>query len=134
MSNAASLSAQLVAGPQSGTDTNFPGAVTNIPFNFNPPVKSYNVDTGAKYANINSPAAFVALVDLGPTGAVTQGLTLYVRTVVPMQLRITYQGDVTKYVRYIAGAVIEEVDPTHPIVLLEVQGSGQIEWWAAGNQ
>jgi hypothetical protein len=131
---AVQLTATLLAGPTTVTDNQFPSGTTNLPFGLNPPQKAYNVDTGVMVANVISPVAFVALGGVGPGGSVTQAQTLYVRTLTPVQVRLTYLGDVTPKIRYLGGATLEEADPAHPITLVEVMGSATVEYYAAGLQ
>ena len=132
----AQLSGQLVAGPaDSAQDNLFPAATTNEPFTLNPPATPYNVATGMMTAVVTSPNAFEALPGVGgAVGPVTQAKVLYLRVQVPMQFRITYSGDGTPKVRYVRGLSIEEVDLAHPITLVEVQGSGTVTYFAAGDQ
>jgi hypothetical protein len=132
---AASLAAQLIAGPTGASDSNFPSAVDNMPFGLNPNPKQFTVDTGPQRPNINSPSpTFVALSGIGAGQSVTQAQTLYFRSLIPMQIRLTFQGDATPKVLYVQGAVLLEFDISHPLVLLEASGSGQVEYWAAGLQ
>jgi hypothetical protein len=129
------IAGTLVAGPAQSTDTTFPSTVTNEPFNLNPANKSYNVTTGMNVVSANSPSSFETLPGIGgAVGPVTQAKVLYLRTVVPMQFRITYTGDATPKVRYVNGISIEEVDLSHTITLVEVQGAGVVSYWACGDQ
>jgi hypothetical protein len=137
MTTQASLTAELVAGPASVSDNPFPSGVTTIPFGLNPPAKQYNVDTGKNVATVNSPSAFVALGGVGALGPVTQGHTLYIRTIQPMTIRETtaVPSSADNVVVYpLNGVTIREYPADHYLKLIEVEGAGQIEYWAAGNQ
>jgi hypothetical protein len=134
VSNAASLAATLIAGPQQVQDTQFPSATVNIPFGLLPTTKAYNVDTGTQTPQVNSPSVFVTLSGIGTGQTVTQALTLYVRCLIPMQIRLTFSGDATPKVIYLQGVLLLEASVAAPITLLEAMGAGQVEFWASGNQ
>jgi len=128
------LTAQLVIGPGQVSDSYFPSGSTTIPIFLNPTPKTYAVDTGPQRPQVNSPSAFVALSGIGSGQTVTQASYFYFRCQTPVQLKITYLGDATQYIRYVNGVVMEECDPTHPITSVQIQGSGQVEYWACGLQ
>lgn len=125
---------QLVTGPAS-SDTTFPGGVSNIPLLTNPSPRPYNVTTGDQAVMVNSPSSFVTLPGIGGTVGVTQATFLLMRVNVPMQIRLTFSGDATPKVFYVGGLFGPlETDPSKPITLVEVQGSGTVEYLATGNQ
>lgn len=134
----ATLTATLIASPSVVTDSNFPSAVTNIAFNLNPPTKPFSVDTGAMRTTVNSPSAFVALGGIGSTSDVTQATTLYFRCAVQMLIRMTFQnpggGSDIVSVEPINGVKLCEYPANGVLKLLEVQGQGQIEYYASGLQ
>ena len=84
---------------------------------------------------VNNPS-FAALPGVGAGGVVTQGTFLFIRTLGTMQVRTTTYnagGNVTA-VEVINGIKAVEFDPGAYLVLLEVQGSGQVEYFASGPQ
>lgn len=127
------IAAQLVAAPAASTDQNFPSGTTTIPFATTPNPKTYNVDSGRNNAQINSPASYVALGPLGPSGQITQAHTLYIRTSVPMLLRLTFGATVLAGIP-IQGTFFMEFSPSTPLTLCEIEGSGAVEYYIAGNQ
>lgn len=127
--------ATLMAGPSTSNDGSvFPSGNTIIPLDLAPAQKPYVVSTGRQLPMVQSPSGFQALAGIGATSSVTQAHTVYVRTQAPFMFRVTYLGDATPKVRYTSGLWMEEADPSHPIVLLEAQGTGQVEYLAVGNQ
>jgi hypothetical protein len=125
----------LTAGPASSSDSSFPSSVVTEPFELNPAIFSYNVSTGVCVVLVNSSNAFETLPGIGgAVGPVTQATFVYVRAVIPFQIRVTYQGDGVAKVHYTNGIWAAQVDPSHPITLLEVQGAGQFTYFAVGNQ
>lgn len=130
------LSGQLVASPASVSDSGFPSGVTSVAFNLFPAKKPINVDTGVMRPIVNSPASFVTLPGVGAGGPVTQGTTLYLRSSTPMQIRTTTAvpsaADVVA-IETISGLKIVEYDAAHYLKLLEIQGSGPIEYYVSGT-
>ncbi len=131
----------LVEGPQTVTDSSLPSGTTTIPFFLNSgrgTPKNVLVSTGAKVQNVQSPSAFVALSGVGPTDTVTQAGTVYLRVNQGLfQARLTFNNP--------AGSPIVSVLPINGVLLLEpdapdqfyctkveVQGSGVVEFYAAG--
>lgn len=138
MSLQASLVATFQAGPSVATDSQFPSGVTTIPFGLNPPTKPFGSDTGAMRSTVNSPTSFVVLGGVGPTSDVQAATTLIVRTATPMLIRSTFQNpaggaDIVS-IEPINGTKLCEYPPNGVLKLLEVQGSGQIEYYASGLQ
>ena len=128
------VAATLIAAPAQSTDQQFPSGTTTIPFVTTPSPKTYNVDTGRNTAQVNSPSSFVALQGLGANGPVTQAHTVYIRTSVPMNVRLTYQGGSALGPLPIQGVFFLEVPPATPLTLVEIEGSGTVEYYFAGNQ
>jgi hypothetical protein len=127
--------ATLMAGPSTSNDGSvFPSGNTIIPLDLIPVQKPYVVSTGRQLPTVQSSGGFTALSGVGAGQSVTQAHTVYVRTQSPFMFRVTYLGDAVPKVRYTSGLWIEEVDPTHPVTLLEVQGTGQVEYLCVGNQ
>lgn len=135
MSLQAVLTAQLVTGPATSGDAGFPTGVANFTFGLNPPQKSYEVDAG-KVAKFNSPSAFVVLSGIGATEAVTQARLLYLRVIVPVEIRLTFQdpgggADIVS-VEPLEGVKLAEYPANGYLKLLEIKGSGSVEYYAAG--
>lgn len=129
------LSGTVSASPATASDGQFPSATVSIPFNLNPSTKPFNVATGGIPIVINSPSSFVAIPGVGgAVGPVTQAQLIYGRVSSAMQFRLTFTGDGTAKVMYVGGLFIIEVDPSHPVTLFEVQGSGTLELFATGIQ
>lgn len=125
----------LMAGPTVANDgSTFPSGSTIIPLDFTPAQKTYQVTSGRQLIQINSPSTFATLPGIGAGGSVTQVSTLYLRTNSPFIFRATYQNGAPQQLQYVYGLWIAEFDPSKPLVLLEVQGAGQVEYLAVGNQ
>jgi hypothetical protein len=135
VSNVVNINGTLISGPPVASDSSFPSGVTNIVFGTQPPQKSANVQT-QNVRQVNSPTAFVSLDGVGVGETLTQGNTFYARVQSPMQLRFTFDSTPTPIVSVIPvqGLYIFEADPSHPIILVEVMGSGTIEYFVSGNQ
>jgi hypothetical protein len=126
--------ATLQAGPASSSaDSPFPSGQATIPLALFPIAKSYSVGTGPQLQNVSSPNAPVALPGIGASGPVTQAHTLYLRTQVPMVVSLTKNGGSAQTVN-VLGLLLVEFDPNNPLVALAVQGTGQVEFLAVGNQ
>jgi hypothetical protein len=88
--------------------------------------------------NINSANAFVELDGVGSTDPVTQGNFLFLRTVVPMVMRLTMADpaggpDLVSQVP-VHGLLITEFSAAGYLKLLEIKGVGGVEWFISGNQ
>ena len=128
------LTAQLVAAPAASSDQNFPSGTTTLPFTTTPDPKTYVEDSGRNTIVLNSAAAYVALPPLGPAPALlTQAHTLYLRSSVPMTVRLTFGAIVLDGLQ-IQGVFFMEFPPGTPLTLVEVKGAGTIEYYIAGNQ
>ncbi len=135
MGEQATLSGTLSASPASITDNQFPSATLNVPFNLNPAAKPFNVATGGVPISVNSPNAFVAVPGIGGSfGPVTQAQLVYARVSSAMQFRLTHLGDAVAKVVYVGGLFVLEADPSKPVTLFEVMGSGTLELFACGVQ
>lgn len=90
---------------------------------------------GSITRTIASPASFLTLSGIGATDAVTQGSFLYVFTDSAMTLRITCDdgaGSTALELIPIQGLFVRQFDPSKPLELLEVRGSGRITYAACG--
>lgn len=90
---------------------------------------------GAITRTLASPGSFVTLSGIGASDAVTQGSFLYVMTDAAMTLRITCDdgaGGTALELIPVQGLFVRQFDPTKPLELLEVRGSGRITYAACG--
>lgn len=131
----AQLTAQLTTGPSAVSDNTFPSGVNTITFGLNPPQKQYNVDTSG-VIQVNSPSSFAAVAAIGAGGQVTQGLTFFARVLTTMILQMTFAnpsgGSDIVITEPIDGVKLCEYPTNGYLKALAVQGSGQLEYWAAG--
>lgn len=137
MSLVVTLSGELVAGPSSASDNQFPSGTDTCPFNLNPSPKSYAVRTGVQQVQVASPTSFVALGGIGSNSSVTKASLLYLRVQTGMDVRITRDnpaGGSFVTTEHPGGLLIYECDPAQPITLVEVQGSGGVEFAAFGDR
>jgi len=137
-----SLEATLTEAPASSSDgSTFPSASTTIPFGLRtaPSGKPVAASTGRMLRTINSPAAFVTLEGVGSGDTVQQADTVYARVRSGgFQLRVTFANPAAPLspivsVVPIAGVLLLEPDAMSGfyITKLELQGSGQIEYYAS---
>lgn len=134
-----SLTGTLVEGPPTACDDAFPAGSTDIPFELNTGAcgKQVGASTGRQLLTLNSPAAFVTLSGVGPGQTVTQALTAYLRVRTGgFQFRVTYNGFGVPALLPSSGLFIHEADQTQNayITKIEVQGAGQLEYYASGLQ
>jgi hypothetical protein len=132
----AQLTAQLVTGPSSVSDSQFPSGVATISFGLNPSQWQYTVATGA-VVNVNSPSSPVTIDAIGTGGQVTQGVFFYARCASPMVMVLTEANPS-------GGTVIATIELNGPFLCqfpsngylqgVTIQGSGQFEYWCAGPQ
>ena len=132
-----SFQGEIEARPQVVSDTSFPGGRTDISLILTPTSKPAGVMTGVALRTINSPSSYVALTGVGVTDTVTQSNFVYLRTNAPMLIRLTFKDgsnpDIVS-VLPMNGACVYEVDVSRYLKLIEVMGSGQVEWFASGPQ
>jgi len=136
------VTGSLTVGPPcacDGGDTSYGNGVSNIGLNLFPCPKSSQVDTGVNRRMINSPTTFVTLSGVGADDNVTQGDTLFVRCVSPVLLRVTFYNPnlpMSPWVSVIPlqGMILVEPPQNSYIMMLEVQGVGQIEYLVSGQQ
>jgi hypothetical protein len=128
---------QFVAGPAGAQG--FPSAALDVLFALNPDPKSYQTTTGAATFTANSPSpTFTALGGISATlGPVKAAHTLFLRTQTPMNFRIT-QNDpsltpTVKIIPGVNGLFVFEPGAGFEVTLVEVEGTGVIEYAAFGN-
>lgn len=126
----------LIAGPVSATDV-FPAGVLIHPLSTAQNPKGFQVATGVLTRNLNSAAVFLAFPELGGSASVTRATFMYLRTDSPMTLRLTTDdglgGNVVAVVP-VQGLHIAEYPDNKFLKLLEVMGSGKIEYFISGQQ
>lgn len=127
--------ATLVGGPGVGSDGSvFPSGFSDIKLDLNPAQKSYQVTSGRQLANINAPVTPQALSGIGAGQSVTQATTLYMRSISPFLVAVTYTGVAGAQSFPLLGLLILEVNPANPITGVTVVGAGQLEYLAVGPQ
>ena len=126
------FSGVLACGPAAATE-DVPAGLTTIPYQTSPAPKYLQATTGDMQVLLNNPSSYVALPGIGGAG-VKQATFLYLRTNAAMQVRVTYAGTdgLVQAVEVINGMSVSEVDPASYIELVEVQGAGQVEYFAGG--
>ena len=132
-----SFQGEIEARPQIVSDTTFPGGRTDISLILTPTAKQAGVMTGVALRTISSPLAYVALTGVGASDTVTQANFLYLRTNAPMLVRLTFEDGANPDIVAIVpvfGVFVYEVDVSRYLKLVEVLGSGQVEWFASGPQ
>jgi len=135
----AKLQGSFVVGPTVVTDSSFPNGVSTATLATTPDPKPSQVDSGLKVRNLNSPNAYVALSGVGVTDDVTNGDTFYFRCRSPVLLRLTFYnplqpGSPVVSVIPVMGTHVCEYPQDRYLTLVEVQGSGQIEYLVSGQQ
>ncbi len=132
--NVVAFQGTLLAGPPKSTCGKFPGGLTQLEFELRPPNKRAAV-SAYHVREVNSASSFAVLDGIGSGEAVTQATFLYVRTSTSMVLRFTTAGspDVVAAVP-IDGMCAFEFPVGSYLKMVEVQGSGTLEYFASGNQ
>lgn len=128
------LSGALTAGPATGSG--FPAASFTVPLALIAGASSsFQVASGVLTQLYASPAAFVALGGVGPTAAVTQGQFLYLKCDAASVLRITTDdgsGGTAVVEVPVHGLVLIEFPALRPLELLEIKGTGKVEYLVCG--
>lgn len=128
-----SISGSLTGGP--GSSGGFPASTFNTPISLATGSKLFQHATGVLTRIISSPAAFVALSAVGAANDVPKADTLYLRADADVDLRITQDdgaGGSTVLTLPVRGLFVMETPTNKMITLLEVQGSGKLEYFASG--
>src|ERR1700741_2715507 len=108
------LNGTLIGGPPSIGDCSFPSGTTKITFGLCPSQKRALALSGPQVRTINSPSSYIPLDGVGTGETVTQAETLYLRTTVPILVRITTfssGGDVVSVIP-VQGVLLMEFDPS----------------------
>lgn len=141
MSDSVTLIGNLTAGPQGVCEGGFPSGLLQVSFGLAGSCPGAGTKSAAKKTwssqAIDSAAVYVALDGVGTGESVTQANTLYLRTTVQMQFRLTFANpeggaDIVSIVP-VKGLFIVEPSPSGYIKLLEVKGQGEVELFASGN-
>ena len=133
--NQLSCTGTILLGPSSASEGGVPAGSTSIPFQTNPNPKNAAACTGDQVISVSSPGSYVALPGVAASNSnVTQGTFLFIRTTNLMMVRTTtynVSGNVVA-VEPVNGTKIVEYDPGAYLVLVEVEGSGTVEYLVAG--
>lgn len=137
MSDTVAVSGTLQLGPANVSDSSFPAAVVNITLSLKAGDQKIATVSDKGVRLLASPSVFVDMRCVGPGEAVTKGTLLYVRSSVPMLLRLTTDdgaGGSVLAVIPIDGLYVHEVDQNKFLKLLEAQGQGTIEFLVSGAE
>jgi hypothetical protein len=136
---AISLQASLTIVPGNGSNTpSFPSGNVSFTPVLNPNPKVVNVDTGPMRPLWNSPNSLAALPGIGSGGVVTKANFLYLSvgqgsfTVQLTTLVPSSSPNVSTF--QLGGTLMLEFAAGYELTSVELQGAGQIEYEAAGNQ
>lgn len=131
------ITGSLTCGPAIVTDNTFPAGSSTTEFTSTPSPKPSAVDTGLPTRQVNSPSSYTTLTGVGDTDTVTKADTLYLRTVSPMLVRLTFAQtggpDLASEVP-VHGLLLVEVPTAQYLKLVEVKGAGAVEYLASGQQ
>ena len=114
-----------------------PAGATLIPFQTNPNPKVASASTGDMTITVDSPSSYVALPGIAASNSnVTQGTFLALVTDGPVLVRTTTYnaGGNVIAVEPVLGLKVVEYDPNAYLVLVEVQGAANVEYFASGPQ
>ena len=129
-----SVSGSLTGNPNQGGT--FPSATFAATLGLLNGDKLFNAATGVLQRTVNSAAAFVPLSAIGASADVESADFLYIRSDSSFSVRIT-QGDgaggTTIQTVQVQGLFILEAPTNKLITLVEVQGTGTIEYLASGT-
>lgn len=122
------LVGELLATP--GCSGSFPAGITTITLGVNPCTgKPYTNATGDMQVTVNA-STYETLQGIG-TGGVAAANVLYMRSVSPMQVRLTL-ADASQPVLFPSGTLLFEAQAGKEVTKVEVIGSGNLEYFAAG--
>lgn len=123
--------AVVTTQPQCG-DGDFPAGLDNIPLSLYPASKPWNVKTGDMQANLAA-NSYAALGGVGAGGPVTQADLLILRTNAGFTVRLTL-ADASQPVLFVEGTLLLEPQAGKEVTLVEVIGTGVVEYFASGAQ
>lgn len=88
--------------------------------------------------SVNSASAFVPITGVGPTGSVTQGLFLYLKTDARFMVRVTQKGTTNLDPDIVStfplqGMLMMQFPLENTLKLLEVEGIGPVDFFVGGN-
>lgn len=113
-----------------------PTTAQTVPFQLSPDPKPWNVQDGVNFRSINSSSSFVTLSGVGATDTVTNATFLYLRTnfSATVQLTMNKLGGGSPLVEQIQvnGLLQIEFPQGGELTLLQIEGSGNVEWFVSG--
>jgi hypothetical protein len=131
------LSGSMIGGPPAGGDT-FPGSTFSVPLLLRSNPKGFNVATGVLQRQISTAVGvYATLSGVGATDTVTKCDTLYLKSNSGLLVRLTSDdgtGVSVVAVIPVSGVALLEFDSSKYLKLIEVSGSGLIEYFASGQQ
>jgi hypothetical protein len=135
MSDQIAISGTLQTGPQDCSEGTggFPSSASLLQLALLPCSKPYAVSTGPQLLNLNSPTTPAAIPGVGSQGPVVNAHTVYMRCASPMAVTFAFAGVGPTQTINLYGLLVFEVDPTHCVTGVAVQGTGQLEWLAVGS-
>lgn len=132
----AQLDATLTTGPACVSDTTFPGDSSSIPLQLYPPQKQYVVEAKGTINVSTDATTFQAVTAIGFD--VAQVTTFYARSLSPMRLQMTFKdpagGPDIVIIEPLQGVKLSEYPSTSYLKSLAINGSGTVNFWAAGTQ
>jgi hypothetical protein len=129
-----SLDGTVTIGPQSSSGGGVPAAINSVAFSTTPSPKPAQVYIETT-RNVQSPSAYVELTGIGTTDTITRANFLYFKAASPVMLRLTMVDTPSDIVaeEWVSGVIVHEFPDDHALKLLEVKGSGTVEYMASGN-
>ena len=128
------LDGTVTVGPVTSGSTSFPGAINTVSFSTTPTPKAAQVYS-SEVRQVSSPSAYAVLSGVGASDNVTKANFLYLKTNAPVLLRTTMVATSPLVaVEWVQGVLIKEYPDGHELYLLEVQGTGTVEYFVSGNQ
>lgn len=129
----------ITAGPPT-VGVGFPQMLANAQLATTPSPKPFSKGTGTIQSTVATASpAFEPLQGVGPTDRVRQGSFLYLRCDSQLLLRISQTDPLNpgdpplQRLLYVMGLCIIEFPSSSPLVLLEAQGSANIEYLITGQ-
>lgn len=133
------LDGAITGGPAQ-VGSGFPQAIFNAPLALTPTPKPFSAGSGVLTRQVAQVSpGFTTLTGVGPDDTVVRGDTLYFRSNAQLLLRISQadplnpSGPALVRELYVSGLLVVEFPPSSPLVLLEAQGTANIEYLITGS-